>query len=165
MASPPSSNEATVESATAAPEWLHADLRWAVDYWHACRGDRPLPAKASFDPTRVPRPLLPMVFVSENLGEDWLIRLAGTAYRELYEREITGMRLADLVPHSEGGQRLWADYGLAVEKRQPVFTDAHMTWRRSGRLVRYNRVLLPFAADDGDGTAVRYLVGVARVLD
>ena len=167
MTSGPTDGQASTRcAAESVPDWLHPDLAWTAPFWQRGRHGRPLPARAFTDPRAMPPAMLPMVFVVERRTDDWWIRLAGSSYRDLYDREITGMRVADLAAHSEGGQRLGEDYQLAIEQRLIVFTAATMTWRRTARPVRYHRALLPFCADgDTTGDAVAYLMGAATLLD
>jgi hypothetical protein len=88
------------------------EQRQLYDYWQDVAGDNAFPARADINPVKLPR-LLPGISLIE-VHADILkckIRLAGTRLRDIYDREVTGMLVADL-PH---GNR--AEYWLAAYKR------------------------------------------------
>jgi hypothetical protein len=67
------------------------------DYWLQSAGVRPMPARADFDPLKVPELLPNLGLIDLRQGLDrGLFRLAGTRLRDVYGREITGRRLSDV---------------------------------------------------------------------
>lgn len=141
------------------------DMRWALAYWRAQKGDRALPEKRQFDVTDFPPRLLPMLFLLERIEKDadYVVRLAGTAYRDIYGREITGLPVNNLLPHSDAGGNLRVDLDRALNSGQPIFVDSLLTWPPTETRVPYQRLLLPYS--DVPGGPVRYFLGVARITD
>lgn len=85
------------------------EQRQIYDYWIGCGGTREMPARADINPAHIPR-LLPFVSLIDVCPEitESKIRLAGTRLRDVYDREITGLTIAEL---DLGAKR---DYWLAA---------------------------------------------------
>lgn len=141
------------------------DMQWALDYWRSQKGGQALPPKQLIDVTDFPKRLLPMLFLLERIERDadYIVRLAGTAYREIYGREITGLTVNGLLPHSDAGGNLKVDLERALEESAPIFVDGLMTWPPTGARIPYQRLLLPYSS--GPGGSLRFFLGVARVTD
>lgn len=139
-------------------------MRWALDYWGAQKVGQALPSKQLIDVTDFPKRLLPMLFLLEHIEEksEYVMRLAGTAYRQIYGREITGLSVGDLL-QSDAGANLKNDLERARKSATPVFLDSVMTWPPTSALVAYQRLLLPYSGETGG--ALRFFLGVARVTD
>jgi PAS domain len=88
------------------------EQRQLYDYWQDVAGENAIPARADINPVRLPRllPGISLIEVHSDISR-CRIRLAGTRLRDIYDREVTGMLVADL-PH---GNR--AEYWLAAYKR------------------------------------------------
>lgn len=71
--------------------------RALFDYWLEIAGEKPLPARADFDPLKVPHllPHLGLIDLREGFDQG-LFRLAGTRLRDIYGKEITGLRLSEV---------------------------------------------------------------------
>lgn len=71
--------------------------RELFDYWLEISGNRAVPARADFNPIRVPH-LLPQLGIIDLRGgfDDGRFRLAGTRLRDVYGREITGLRMSEV---------------------------------------------------------------------
>ncbi|MEX2631460.1 MAG: PAS domain-containing protein [Tistlia sp.] len=141
------------------------DMQWVLAHWRAQKGAQALPSKSLIDVTDFPARLLPMLFLLERIEAEasYVVRLAGTSYRLIYGREITGLTVDELLAHSDAGTNLRADLSRALESAEPVFIDGLMTWPASGAKVPYQRLLLPYCAEP-EGP-VRFLLGVARMTD
>lgn len=141
------------------------DMHWALSYWRAQKGELELPPKRLIDVTDFPPRLLPMLFLLERMEveQDYVVRLAGTAYREIYRREITGLSVNGLLPHSDAGGNLRSDLDRALASGRPIFVDALLTWPPSGEKVPYQRLLLPYC--EVPGGPLRFFLGVARITD
>lgn len=122
--------------------------RELFDYWLQSAGDRLMPARADFDPLKVPRLLPHLALIDLRAGfDEGLFRLAGTHLRDIYGVEITGRRLTDVF----SGRR--APYWRSVHAR--VVGDgmpAHGVVRgpavgREHVVLRWLRLPL---SDDGD---------------
>jgi hypothetical protein len=86
--------------------------RELFDYWRQTAGQRPMPARADFDPLRVPRllPSIGLIEVRDGPGE-LTFRLAGTRLHDIYGQEITGKSTREVF----AGAR--ADYWHRVHAR------------------------------------------------
>ncbi len=73
------------------------EQRQLYDYWLELAGNTPMPARAAFNPARLPRllPGISLIDVSDPIDR-CRVRLAGTRLREIFDREITGRRISDL---------------------------------------------------------------------
>lgn len=142
------------------PDTACAEVRFFCDYWLKLKGDAELPSCKVLDPLDF-FIHLSRVFIAEGTSIDDLhIRLAGTVYRELYGFEITGRRIAELIPFDKR-QDLLLSYQTCFVEKQPVYEENTMTWRERGTQVSYERILLPFGSN---GRAERIL-GFAQFFD
>lgn len=141
------------------------DMRWTLAYWNGQKGEAALPPKRLIDVTDFPARLLPMLFLLERLEAEssYIVRLAGTSYRQIYGREITGLTVDQLLQHSDAGNNLRLDLNRALDSAKPIFIDGAMTWPPTGERVPYQRLLLPYCSDPGG--PVRFFLGVARITD
>jgi hypothetical protein len=145
---------------TVLPDSADAGIRWMLDYWTDKRGSRQLPRRSDIDPVDFFK-MLPLVYIVEGTGlEGLFVKLAGTAYRNLYGFEITGRRIVELIPSNSGMQAL-NDYRTCLDEERPVYREGEMTWRQRNAPVLYQRLLLPLA-DDSD--RMRFMLGTANIL-
>lgn len=71
--------------------------RLLFDYWQEIAGERAVPARADFDPLRIPHLLPHLGLIDLRDGFDrGHFRLAGTRLREIYGRDITGLRMSEV---------------------------------------------------------------------
>ncbi len=73
------------------------EQRQLFDYWLEKAGGREMPARSDVSPAHFPR-LLPYISLIEVEGPagPYRVRLAGTRLRDVFDREITGLRLDEL---------------------------------------------------------------------
>lgn len=85
------------------------EQRQLYDYWLSCANGKDVPTRADINPAQIPRllPYVSLLDVSADI-EASRVRLAGTRLRDVYDREITGLPLAEL---DFGSKR---DYWLAA---------------------------------------------------
>ncbi len=116
--------------------------RQLFDYWQSLGRDNQVPCRSDFDPAGVAR-LLPSLFLVDVTTPiaDSTIRLAGTKLRETYQREITGLRIADFQLQENGDYWLEA-YRSTVMDRRPVHGVVERR-DRAGRLVAQHWLKLP----------------------
>lgn len=77
------------------------------------------PLRSAFAPSDFPRLLPDISIIEASAGNDYRVRLAGTRVRDIHDREITGLELAEF----ESGEALdyWrAVYGELVATAQPA---------------------------------------------
>lgn len=88
------------------------EQRQLYDYWVEKAQDRAMPERRDINPAHFPR-LLPNISLVDidAAGGECRIRLAGTRLRDVYDREITGLRVDDL---DLGSRR---DYWMAAYRR------------------------------------------------
>lgn len=88
------------------------EQRQLYDYWLEMAGQNALPCRADMSPSRLPRllPGISLIDVSDDIAQ-CRVRLAGTRLREIYEREVTGMLVVDVIPENK------RDYWLAAYSR------------------------------------------------
>lgn len=71
--------------------------RELFDYWHEIAGEQTVPSRADFDPLKVPHLLPHLGLIDLRDGFDQgQFRLAGTRLRDVYGKEITGLRLCEV---------------------------------------------------------------------
>lgn len=104
-------------------------------YWNSLRADAPFPARGRLDPRRMLR-LLPTVSLIDVLGgerPDYRIRLAGTGLYNVYGREITGRRLAEV--YNTAATDYWrAELDRVVRERRPGVGVHNLAWRGASHL-------------------------------
>lgn len=126
------------------------EQRQLYDYWLSRWKDGDLPARADISPAHIPRllPYISLIDVADTL-EHSRVRLAGTRLRDVYDREITGLRIEDL----DLGQK--RDYWMAAYRHTALEGKPTQGIVRGPRvnkehLVQY-WIRLPLAADGGIG--------------
>lgn len=73
------------------------EQRQLYDYWLARSESGLMPRRADINPADIPRllPFISLIDVGDRL-EQSRVRLAGTRLRDVFDREITGLRIEDL---------------------------------------------------------------------
>ena len=142
------------------PDTACAEARFFLDYWLRLKGEAALPDPDLIDPLDFFSHLSRVYILEGQRLEDLHIRVAGTVYRDLYGFEITGKRLVDLIPFRHRPDLL-ADYARCLRDRVPVFRAGTMNWRTQGSEISYDRILLPFGADQ----TVEKILGFAEFFD
>lgn len=123
------------------------------DYWDAKRGDQVLPARRGIDPIDMPRGALGhlLIIKIEDDGR-YRIRLAGTKMAEIFDRDITGHFIDDVLTDDDL-KNARRSYDLVASRRQPWCSI--MTYvTDSGREFQYQRLTLPL----GENGAVTHLL-------
>ncbi len=93
------------------------EQRQLFDYWLELAGSNAIPSRSDFSPSRLPRllPGISLIDAHDTIGE-CRVRLAGTRLREIYDREVTGLLVAELPPTNK------REYWMAAYHR--VIRDA-----------------------------------------
>jgi hypothetical protein len=96
------------------------EQRQLYDYWLELAAGNIMPCRADISPARLPR-LLPGISLIdvEHPLERCRVRLAGTRLREIFDREVTGLVIADL----DWGEKrdYWLEaYRRTVESAEPT---------------------------------------------
>jgi hypothetical protein len=124
----------------------HPELKQLYAYWLEKKGARLAPARSDIHPTDM-RPFLRHVFLLDVLGTPPRLRfrLAGTEVVERYGEELTG-RFLDEIDLDEVGGEILGEYDRAIREAQPICSRWNFE-KRSGRHLRYERLILPLSSD------------------
>ena len=127
-------------------------------YWTALRHGGRLPSRRDIRPEGFKR-LLPTISLLDVLpGGDYRIRLAGTGLYNVYGREITGRRLAEV--YSTPAADYWRAELAKVAEGKPSVGVHNLAWRGASHLsIVWLR--LPLAAN---GTDVDMILGFDAVV-
>ena len=136
------------------PELDEDGVAFFEHYWQRVRGDRALPPVSAIDPQAFPRALKTIYLLEGTTVDTLSVRLAGTFYREVYGREVTGERLIDLVPVNNRPE-IYRDYEACLQNGQLRYRSGTFDWRRPGAQFPYRRLLMPFGA----GAQVERIMG------
>ena len=119
------------------------------DYWLSRHGAEGLPTRADINPCHIGRLLsgISLIDVSPELPQS-RVRLAGTRLREIYDREITGLRIEELDWGSKRNYWL-AAFRRTVEERQPTQGVVVGPCSNKDHLVQY-WLRLPLRSASGD---------------
>ena len=134
------------------------EQRQLYDYWLSRSDGGSLPTRADINPAHIPRllPFISLIDVEDELPQS-RVRLAGTRLRDVYDREITGLRIEDL---DLGPKR---DYWMAAYRHTAIDGKPTQGIVRGPRvnkehLVQY-WIRLPLACGTGQG------IGMVLCLD
>jgi hypothetical protein len=120
---------------------------WLASYWNELRGTAPLPTWTDLQPDALGVPsddLSITEVVTTDGGERFQIRFHGTRIAELYGRvNCVGKFLDEILP-ANASQGTLATYLHVVATGCPVYTVSDLR-DRAGRIVHYERLLLPFS--------------------
>ena len=126
------------------------EQRQLYDYWLSRSNGGSPPSRADINPSHIPRllPFISLIDIAEDLATS-RVRLAGTRLRDVYDREITGLRIEDL----DLGQK--RDYWMAAYRHTAIEGKPTQGIVRGPRvnkehLVQY-WIRLPLARGDGPG--------------
>ena len=123
--------------------------RWLLKFWQRHLGNHRVPrwqAIEAADLSRVSASLSFLDVIGGNGSLRFQIRFHGPTIAEVYGApDCRGKFLHESQPEPERAQKL-APYRKAVESGRPVYT-IHDVTDRKGRLVHYERLLLPFSRD------------------
>jgi hypothetical protein len=124
------------------------------DHWCAGLRGTLLPPRSAIDPVALKR-WLPRMFMVDVDGGAYRFRLAGTDLRRIFDRDITGLTLAEVLP-----ERMLADalrgYEQVRRDRTPHLVELVLDMD-SHPAYFYRRLVLPLAKD---GVEVDRLLGV-----
>lgn len=134
-----------------APQELYA-------YWDGLRNGRPMPSRRDIDPLKIPRSLLPYLYVMEVHGpEAFRFRLSGTRLREIFGRDVTGRGLEDALD-GEDLENARRSYAQIVAAAAPWYSRVTYRVDDTADLI-YERLSLP-VEESADGSPSRLLGGL-----
>ncbi|MEA2902635.1 MAG: hypothetical protein QOI12_22 [Alphaproteobacteria bacterium] len=129
-----------------------SNQRWLLNDWNRLRGSAPLPLWEDLQPARladVSADLSCTDVVATDGRARLRIRFHGSRIAELYGRANCDGKFLDEVLPPAYVQPALVTYQQVLATRLPVYTVADMR-DPAGRIVHYERLLLPFS-DDGAG--------------
>ncbi|GAB2178944.1 PAS domain-containing protein [Dongia sp. agr-C8] len=131
--------------------------RILLDWWHAKRGARAMPARADLDPLEL-KPILPQLLLVDVAAAPepqryvFTCRLAGTEVDSRFGVNLTGTTL-DQAPFGEARAAIRQEYETAVTEQRPVFCS-HSVVVSGNRYVEYDRLVVPLSGKDNAVTAL-----------
>ena len=134
----------------ARPDVVRAiNQRWLLKSWNRHKGAHRIPlwqALIAEDLSRVAAYLSILKVCGRDDAPRFQVRFHGTAIAQAYgSPDCTGMHLDEIVPTAGQAKHL-APYRRALHSGHPVYT-IHDVTDRNGRLVHYERLLLPYGRD------------------
>lgn len=116
-------------------------------YWRLIAGDRIAPPREAFDVLHVPM-LMPYAVIFDVLSDplDFRHRLVGTAVREMFYRDYTGVKMSEIEGRGPGSI-IWSMLDLVRTSRQPAFDSTPYVGPKKDFL-RLHNLFLPFVDDD-----------------
>jgi hypothetical protein len=127
-------------------------------YWSQLKRPGALPARRDLDPSAIKRHL-PMVSLTQVIGRDYRMRLAGTALWSVYGGEITGRPLDDV--YNRAAADYWrGELDQVVAERRPRAGNHSMAWRGAAHMTLL-WLRLPMATNGRD---VDVILGYDAVL-
>lgn len=130
-------------------------------YWSSRRTGAGLPARRDIDPAGFKRllPTVSLIDVLPGAPNDFRIRLAGTGLYNVYGREITGRRLAEV--YNTAACDYWkSELNKLVAQRRPAVGVHNLAWRGASHLsILWLR--LPLSSN---GTDVDMILGYDAVV-
>jgi len=142
------------QPADLAPDFIAATRGTALEdcvlFWADNRAEDGLPRKDAIAMPRLPRRILPHVFLYEHTDEGrFRCRLAGTAIAREFGQDPTRFHLDELIVPASLESRLVLFRGV-LQKRRPVVYGGRLA-NTEDQWKPFRRVLLPIA--DADGVA------------
>ena len=138
-----------MEFTSARPDIVQAiNQRWLLKFWNDTRDGRTLPVWQQLDGRELAAMAENLSFtdvVRGNGEQRYLIRYHGKRIGEAYGSDCHGRHLDEIIPESYRDAAL-ATYHQVVDGRRPVYTSFN-TVDRAGRVVHFERLLLPFGSD------------------
>ena len=122
-----------------------ASLHDLVGYWERKRGNREMPSRADIDPVELVSHLPHlMLFDVIDDGDDFGLRLIGTAITTGLGRDSTGKTMRQIVPEHPFVLDL---FRAIVNGRKPRFGIGSVFWVPDREFHRFSAVYLPLSAD------------------
>jgi hypothetical protein len=134
----------------ARPDVVRAiNQRWLLKFWNRNLGAHRIPQWQTVEAENMKRMSANLSFLDVTGGDGkarFVIRFHGATIAEVYGAvDCRGRFLDEIIPAANHPTGL-APYHRALEGGHPVYTIHDIT-DRSGRLIHFERLLLPFAAD------------------
>ncbi len=144
----------------APPQGLSPVARALFDYWDGKRRGRAVPARRDLDPLEM-RAWLGHLILTEVVdgGRDFHIRLFGSEIARGLGYDMTGQNITDIKSSPQAIREFLADYRAVMATRQPSRAVYDYVSVHTGRIVKFERLLLPLS---DDGTTVNMLLALRR---
>ena len=122
-------------------------MRVLYEYWLSIKGDKFLPSRADFEPTKVPQALTHITII--NVEEDprrYKLVLVGSENVKAFGSEVTGKYL-DEIPllHKHVNDR----YDWLVDNKRPYIYHGQLLWSEK-TFLDYNMLGLPLSSNGTD---------------
>jgi hypothetical protein len=133
------------------------ELKTLLRYWTEKAGDRSMPSRSALDPIIDIPHITPNIWLVDVEGEPptFRFRLLGNQVIEHYGSNFTGKRL-DEMDFGGRGDAIRREYQETVAARRPIYARHLIKIPETGRVLMYERLLLPLS---DDGKAVNMVLG------
>ena len=123
--------------------------RWLLKFWNRHKGTHPIPLWPTLEADDLSRVAANLSFLEVSGGDGmarFLVRFHGEAVSQAYRsQDCRGKFLDQIIPEAREAESL-APYHRVVGIGSPVYT-IHDVTDRNGRLVYFERLLLPYTTD------------------
>jgi hypothetical protein len=134
----------------ARPDVVRAvNQRWLLKTWKRLKGAQRIPAWPAMEAEDLSRVKASLSFLEVSGGDGtarFLVRFHGEAIAKVYGSSDCREKFLDQIIPAERHAESLAPYHRALETGDPVYT-IHDVTDRNGRLVYYERLLLPYTTD------------------
>ncbi len=145
------------------PDCVEPIFSTVLGYWESKRRDGKLPTRREIDPLDLGGTILPYILLFEvvpaeaptTTGLRFRFRLAGTAFRQIAGRDVTGLCFDELGP-AERTAPVIRQLTMTVEHLRPAYLVGRVT-ARSDAHEDIGRLALPLSSD---GAGVDKILGV-----
>src|SRR5258708_5609779 len=118
------------------------ELSDCFEFWLSRRQGARTPQKRTINATQIPRSILPNLFLYELTAENrFKCRLAGSAIRQAFGKEPTGLFLDELV-NSARSQHRAGLFRATLDREMPVVYGGNLA-EGENQCMRFTRLLLP----------------------
>jgi len=139
-----------MEFANGRPDLIRAiNQRWLLKFWKRCLGATNVPLWQAVEAENLSRISANLSFLdvdTTGFSERYMIRFTGQTIARAYGKiDCSGKFLDEVIPpnHYEAAQ---TPYRQTVQSACPIYT-IHDVTDSGGRIVHYERLLLPFSSD------------------
>jgi len=139
-----------MDFSVARPDVVRAiNQRWLLKFWKRHLGAHRVPQWQAVEAENLSRMAANLSFLDVKASDGdvrFQVRLHGETVGQAYgSADCRGRYLSEIIPAARRAEGV-APYRLAVEEGCPIYTIHNVT-DRGGRLVHYERLLLPFSRD------------------
>ncbi len=153
---------------TALSSWIdHPRMAALFTYWTGRRAGAGAPTRAAIDPVDFAYALGNVALIDvtwPNGDPDFRFRLVGSRINNAFDRDLAGLRLADVLEHFHAADPLNGRFFIAAATGRPDYV-AGAPLSRPNRRFTYSRLILPLSASQTDHPTVHQLLCMIVLFD